>query len=262
METHQQRESSRMRSRAIQPKKTNYTSLLFILSVTLCLLFASPLLKAPYFSKGFGLLPLVRADDMGPPIPYAPIDENKVRSPRIARSRFYLGGSISLYCYPSGGGFWYASDVSSVELDFLGIDRFKPQDRAFNQSEEDAFCERFQLLGPLYDDDDDKFELYRYYPPPEAENKRPRIRHIFCWPKTGGAWVKKLTYIKEGGWYDSGPMTVTTEGEKSLVGAIWNAHSMEERCQAFERAEGKFCAKLEDCEETKPFIGKKIWLDN
>ncbi|KAK6544304.1 hypothetical protein TWF694_001004 [Orbilia ellipsospora] len=260
MGTHHQRELLGIWSRVIQQKKTNYTSLLFILSVTLSIYFASPPLKAPDFSKGFGLLPLVRADDRDLSTPYARIDKNQLtQSPRIARSRFHLGGSASLYCYPSVGGHWYATDVSSVELDFLGIDRFKPQDRSFNQTEEDAFCERFQLLEPFYDDEKFAWHIQNL---PKAESKRPSIRHIFCWPRTGGAWVKKLMYTREGGWYSFGPVKVDSEGEENLVGAIWNAHSMEERCQAFERAEGKFCAKLEDCEETKPYMGIKIWLDD
>ncbi|KAK6336952.1 hypothetical protein TWF718_009740 [Orbilia javanica] len=248
-----------MLSRVTEPKKANYTSLLFIFSVTLSLHFASFFPEPPYLSKGFGLLPSVRADDGNSPIPYVRIDNQLTRSPRIARSRFHLGGGISVYCYPSIGGHWYATGVSSVELDFLGIDRFKPQDRSFNQTEEDAFCEKFQLLEPFYDDD--KFDWYSQ-PHPEGESKRPSIRHIFCWPKTGGAWVKKLAYTKEGGWYEFGTMEDIGEGGEGLVGAIWNAHSMEERCQAFERAGGKFCAKLEDCEETKPYIGMKIWLDD
>ncbi|KAF3206888.1 hypothetical protein TWF192_001311 [Orbilia oligospora] len=247
-----------MRSQAIQPKKTRYTLLLFILSTALSLHF----LKVPYFSKGFSFLPPVRADDGDLPIPYARRDENQfTHSPPMARSRFDLGGRISLYCYPSDGGYWYATHVSSVELDFLGIDRFKPQDRALNQTEEDAFCKRLQLLEPLYDDGNDDWV---YKPPLQADNKHPRIRHIFCWTKTGGAWVKKLTYMREGGWYGPGRLKVTIEGDSSLVGAIWNAYSMEERCQAFERAGGKFCAKPEDCEETKPYIGKKNlarWLE-
>ncbi|KAK6511345.1 hypothetical protein TWF481_000265 [Arthrobotrys musiformis] len=258
METqvHQQLESSRMRSRFVQPKKTNYTSLLFILSVSLSF----------YFSKEFGLLPLVRAEDAGIPIDTSYdgtdwVGPDRILSPPVWRSQFHLGGGIWLACYPSNVDGWlYVPDVSTVELDFLGIDRFKPQNRSFNQTEEDAFCERIQLLDPLHDRDNPE---RAYLPPPDdPENKLPRVRNIFCWPKTGGAWVKKLSYMAEWGWWDGGEIKVTTEGEPSLVGAIWNAHSMEERCQAFERAEGKFCAKLEYCEETKRFIGKKIWLDD
>ncbi|KAK6519754.1 hypothetical protein TWF506_000053 [Arthrobotrys conoides] len=259
-----------MRPRVEQSKRTNYTSLLFILSATLSLYFASPLLKASFFSKGFGLLPTVRADDAdadpGPRIDIPNWYRNQnpsTHSQLTARSVFRLGGRIDLYCYPSTGGYLWATHVSTVELDLLGLDRFKEQDRSFNETEEDAFCERFQLLDPLHDDLDD-LEKYNYIPPPEGDNrKRPRFRHIFCWPKTGGAWVKRLTYTKELGWYTpGGDMKVSTEGDSSLTGAIWNARTMEERCQAFERAGGKFCAKLEDCEETKRYVGKKIWLDD
>lgn len=189
--------------------------------------------------------------------------------------------SNSVRCYLRDGDGWYAQAVSfqkkrsfkyphrgfhkakrfyfcliqvtPVELDFLGLDRFVPQNRSSDQTEEDAFCERLKTIGAVYRDgtkDKWKFVYQGPDPPPTSANR-------YCWPRAGGAWVMKLwvdDYDIDYKYFYNNNYTLM-----NLVGAIGNAFTMEERCIAMERAGAKFCARLDDCAETKQFAGKQIW---
>ncbi|KAK6359387.1 hypothetical protein TWF696_000547 [Orbilia brochopaga] len=162
-------------------------------------------------------------------------------------------GSGSVACYPRIRGTYFVNDVTLVELDFLGLDRFKTQYKSPDEDEEEAFCERLHLLGSTYLPDNykawDEYLKQRLYGAWTADR--------FCWPSSGGVWVKKfwLSYNETGAYEFYGG-----ESGVRLAAAIRNADTMDERCRAFERAGAKFCARVEDCEETKRFIGKKIDL--
>ncbi|KAJ6260235.1 hypothetical protein Dda_4459 [Drechslerella dactyloides] len=143
---------------------------------------------------------------------------------KFPRTSFFLG-SPAVLCYPRGGGTWLATDVTPVELEFLGLDRLKPQNRSPDQDEEDKFCERLQLLDPDY--------LFDY----------------------SIDWTEYARQITDG-------VVAGYKFDDSYDMGIKNAYTMEERCQAFERAGAKFCAKFEDCKETKRFIGEQIWLED
>ncbi|KAF3910590.1 hypothetical protein ABW21_db0203208 [Orbilia brochopaga] len=157
-------------------------------------------------------------------------------------------------CYPGTSGTWFVTDVTPVEFDFLGLDyNDLPQNKSSDQFTEDKFCDRLQLLEPMYVPDN--YKAWDHF----MQEKLPTnwIGNKFCWPRSGGAWVKKfwLSFPDKAGAYEF------YGGERGIgaVAAIKNAATMEERCLAFEKAGAKFCAKLEDCEETEQFIGQNIW---
>lgn len=143
--------------------------------------------------------------------------------------------------------------MTPVEFVFLGLNRFKPANRSDDQVEEDRFCEKLQLIGPIFQIDDDYPPAYLRDPQPPP----PLFSDKFCWPRSGGAWVRKLWTSQQVEGYDD--FYGNNDTLLTYIGSIKNAYTMEERCQAFEKAGAKFCARLEDCEETKRFSGKEIW---
>jgi hypothetical protein len=122
--------------------------------------------------------------------------------------------------WPEKGGY-YTHLCSVAELDFLGLDRFKPTNRSEDIQEEEAHCARMRQLGA-------RWCLNPYKEPNGAE--RPQL--YVGWPADGGVWAIQAT---EG------------ESARKGLGRINNAFTMEERWQTIKELGGTFYPQPKDC---------------
>ncbi|RDL37643.1 uncharacterized protein BP5553_05076 [Venustampulla echinocandica] len=139
-------------------------------------------------------------------------------------------------------GVWI-QDLAPVELSSIGVDRFQDTERSLNQTEEDEFCTRLRMCGASF------WSL----PPrwPEHINWCESIDHCVepdinvnlttAFPKSGGVCVLDNTQ----GWEKFSPRGL----------GLYNALTMEERCNVIKRLGGKFCESMQACPETAALLG-------
>ncbi|KUJ18825.1 uncharacterized protein LY89DRAFT_551198, partial [Mollisia scopiformis] len=135
-------------------------------------------------------------------------------------------------CYPSVGGIIMTKHAHSVELDYIGVDHFYTTYRSYNTTEEDEFCMKLRKIGGKWwhsiQDRDDAIDsgLRPVYP--------DEIEVLFLgWPADGGVWILRLESWYQVNW---------------VLGPIFNALNMEERCKAIELCGGTFVQDPEDNE--------------
>jgi CheY-like chemotaxis protein len=120
-----------------------------------------------------------------------------------------------------------------MELDFLGLDRFKTAPRSLDPAEEDSFCARIRLLGARWWPSLDAYRNTEYAYP-STESPTERMSYIGVGPQ-GGVWA--LENFEADVW----------EQEPRGLGRINNARNMEEKCREIERFGGTFYADPADC---------------
>jgi hypothetical protein len=164
--------------------------------------------------------------------------EDYPRPPVWPTTRTEFGSrGTSVRGWPSSGGIYIAADVYGVELDFLGLDRFKPSPRSENPAEEDAFCQRLRKVGAKwFKSEEDYFEWSEAGIPRDPEED---TELLLGWPEPGGVWVLKVNQ---------------SDAARKGVGRIKNAFTMEERCSAIEQLGGRFYSDPKDCPDTKDMI--------
>ncbi|KAI1115449.1 hypothetical protein F5Y14DRAFT_410608 [Nemania sp. NC0429] len=147
--------------------------------------------------------------------------------------RYSLGyGGVACW---QDDGVWIAH-LTSVELSFLGIDRFKDTDRALDQADEDAFCARLRMHGASF------WELPPQWPYPtvwceDIECVKPAKEKSFKvgFPSSGGVWTLNTT----GGWDGLYPRSL----------GLGNSLTMDERCEVLRDLGAHFCEDIQDCPE-------------
>lgn len=169
-----------------------------------------------------------------PPIPDYP-DLDKPITERI--EFLNMGHSNMVMCWPSVGGIIIAETVQSVELDFIGVDRFTPVERSYNTTEEDAFCRKLRLVGGKW------WDSYSNYIELDMKIRNPTIGETevlyLGWPARVGVWVIRMPSRNQF-WYG--------------FDRHRNAHTMEERCKALEMAGATFFENPRDCEHVEPLL--------
>jgi hypothetical protein len=135
-------------------------------------------------------------------------------------------------CWPSTGGVYVLEGVSSVELDFLGLDRFTAADRSYDHNQEDRFCKHLRMIGADWYED---YQAWVEVWVGGRETEQHRVRWALGWPADGGVWYLRLTY----------PDFITRKD----LGRLRNAWTMEERCRAIEMSGGKLCEDISECNE-------------
>ncbi|GCB28263.1 hypothetical protein AAWM_11148 [Aspergillus awamori] len=142
------------------------------------------------------------------------------------------GPGVTVYGFPSKGGLYVLHNCLGVELDFLGLDRFRTTERPSKsdpnwQAKEEAHCDRMRRLGARWVETNyDLFELMVS----EREDTDPYI--CVGWPAEGGVWVLNTTYGRA---IDLG------------TAIIYNANNMEERCEMIKILGGIFYQDPKDC---------------
>ncbi|ROW14347.1 hypothetical protein VPNG_04014 [Cytospora leucostoma] len=146
------------------------------------------------------------------------------------RSHYNLGPGVGIQGLPACGGEYLLSGATGVELDFLGLDRFRDTERppgaVAGSPDEEAHCDRMRQLGALWFPDTHTFVEWAVGDTGDS----PYIK--VGWPAGGGVWVLSSTEDEAG---------------EMGVGIIHNAYNMEERCKALELLGAVFYEEPRDC---------------
>jgi hypothetical protein len=98
------------------------------------------------------------------------------------RRVFLSLGSTTVYGYPSAGGFFVLFYCNGVDLDVLGLSRFKTAERSEDLEAEDRHCARMRKLGAWKFTSCHEYEYMNVFQPEKLE------RQIFVfagWPENG-----------------------------------------------------------------------------
>ncbi|KAI3581820.1 hypothetical protein IWW34DRAFT_729591 [Fusarium oxysporum f. sp. albedinis] len=137
-----------------------------------------------------------------------------------------VGGVV--HGWPAKGGF-YAHLCSVAELEFLGLDRFKPSNKSDDPEKEEAHCSKMRQLGAKWFRNPD----HQLRAGEKLRNGEPDAPLLFVgWPAGGGVWVIHTTL---------------SQSARKGLGRIGNAFTMEERCKMVEQLGGRFYADPKDC---------------
>lgn len=164
---------------------------------------------------------------------FIPGDEEKWRV------RFYSHGA-AVRGWPAKGGFYALNGVHAVEMDFLGLDRFKEADRPKNfnttagAEAEETHCRRMRQLGARWWRSGHAESTWWFKNPKESWDPLTKPVTYFGWPADGqgGVWALNTTL------YGASEMG---------AGRIHIAITMEERCKIMEELGAVYYANPEDC---------------
>lgn len=162
------------------------------------------------------------------------------------RVQFTLQGAIARG-WPSTGGM-LLKPVDAVELDHLGLSRFKNSPRSSDPAEEDRFCQRLLRLGGAWWASESHYKNMPNVIGNESDEE-PQLE--MGWPVLGGVWVLKI---------------VIERNRPSDFGKVHMAFNMEERCRVLEELGATFYADPEQCEDLNRLIEEseamgKIWRE-
>ncbi|KAF5651740.1 hypothetical protein F25303_3944 [Fusarium sp. NRRL 25303] len=148
----------------------------------------------------------------------------KLPDVHIRNSDFLLCLSPSWLARKGG---YYSHLCSAAELEFLGIDRFKPANKSDEPEKEEAHCAKMRQLGAKW-----------YHDPfhqlsDQDKNDDPDTPRLFVgWPADGGVWAIHTTLF---------------DSEKRGLGRIGNAFTMSERCEVIKQLGGSFYSDPKEC---------------
>ncbi|KAH6692691.1 hypothetical protein F5X68DRAFT_201410 [Plectosphaerella plurivora] len=157
---------------------------------------------------------------------YDPYDPEKEYGPSHPYKRYNLKyGKVACW---KDGGVWIKK-LTPVEMAFLGVDRFHDTERAHEQADEDAFCERLKMQGASF------WKL----PPQYLENV------LWCWAidsngctRQGRVVNAEVGFPTDGGvWF----LNTTKGWDWSKKHAVRNALTMDERSEVLKSQDGQFC---------------------
>lgn len=161
----------------------------------------------------------------GPICPYDDTDNNHFRA-----VQFLLGPGADIQGLPARGGLFMLIEATGVELDFLGLDRFRDTPRpagvGAGSSDEEAHCDRMRQLGASWWPGSLEYVKWRI----GDNGGSPYVK--VGWPPGGGVWVLSTTY---------------DEASEKGAAIIHNAYSMDERCKALEQLGAVFYEDPRDC---------------
>lgn len=151
------------------------------------------------------------------------------------RVSFGSGPGASVRGWPSKGGLYTLYPCFTVELDFLGLDRFERADRPQNSSsaeaDEEEHCKRMRQLGAKWWPSPDAKAMW-HFKNPQAFDDPDRPMTYFGWPAKGGVWV----------------LSTTAAGASQMgAGRIHIAVTMEERCKIMESLGAVYYGNPGDC---------------
>ncbi|KAK3293091.1 uncharacterized protein B0H64DRAFT_403460 [Chaetomium fimeti] len=172
--------------------------------------------------------PEIMVETMDPPIltPYF--------DPPLERVSYGTWPGALVLGWPAKGGLYVLNAVSAVELEFLGYDRFKPVLRPDpadpdTAADEEAHCNKMRYLGADWWESEHAWSEYKRELPP---GRLGEIIFATGWPAEGGVWI--LIDDEE-------------IGGKKHAGMLFNAYTMEERCNIIKQLGGTFYANPKDC---------------
>ncbi|KAI2621000.1 hypothetical protein GGS26DRAFT_301472 [Hypomontagnella submonticulosa] len=138
--------------------------------------------------------------------------------------------STSVYGYPSSGGILVLPFCNGVDLEFLRLPRFNTAERSEDPAVEDQHCARMRMLGAWWFISMDEYITIQYCSPEKLDQK---MLVVVAWPESGtGVWVVTMN---------------RREAPEKGLACIWNAFSMDERCEIVEKLGGTFYRDPAEC---------------
>lgn len=137
--------------------------------------------------------------------------------------------------WPAKGGFYELYPCLTVELDFLGLDRFQEVERPVStgdsKEDEEAHCRRMRQLGAVWWQSEEDQALWDLEHQNAHSKTTDRTIH-FGWPAKGGVWVLNI------------PSNKASELGTARINIAVN---MEERCKVLETLGAVYYENPEDC---------------
>ncbi|KAM5434815.1 hypothetical protein McanMca71_002398 [Microsporum canis] len=139
--------------------------------------------------------------------------------------------------------------LTPVEMSHLGVDRFRDSERSLDQVEEDAFCARLRLYGASF------WSLPPQWPEgilwassiDGVVEPTTKVNLTVGFPESGGVWFVDTS----DGWEGLHPQRM----------GLYNAITMEERCNVLKDLGGKFCQDIQTCPEMAPLLAPpEAWI--
>ncbi|KAI0478215.1 hypothetical protein F4859DRAFT_521071 [Xylaria cf. heliscus] len=150
-------------------------------------------------------------------------DGNQDVSIPSTRRVVFSAHSTCVSGYPSSGGVLVLPFCNGVDLAFLGLSRFDLAEREEDPAKEDLHCARMRKLGAWPFASVFEYETSEYFDPGVLDRK---MLVVPAWPQSGlGVWVVTMNRF---------------EAAQTGLGRVWNASSMDERCDVVEKLGGKF----------------------
>ncbi|KAF3059604.1 hypothetical protein GL218_05122 [Daldinia childiae] len=155
--------------------------------------------------------------------------------PEPETRRVVFGGhSTEVYGYPSSGGFLVLPHCNGVDLLFLQLSRFDPAERSEDPAAEDEHCARMRMLGAWWFMSADEYMTTQMLSP---ENLWRKTTVVAAWPESGvGVWVV---------------VARKSDVPYTYLAPVWNAFSMEERCDVVKKLGGRFYHDPMECPDLK-----------
>ncbi|KAK3305283.1 uncharacterized protein B0T15DRAFT_398433 [Chaetomium strumarium] len=163
---------------------------------------------------------------------YAP-EEGGYFDPPLQRVSYGTKPGARVFGWPTKGGV-YTMRAATVDLEFLGYGRFEPVLRPDPKdpntaADEEAHCNKMRQLGARW------WESEHAWARSFREVHAVPLEEKFIatgWPAGGGVWVL------------SGDVEAASEKN---AGMLFNAYTMEERCNVIEKLGATFYANPKDC---------------
>ncbi|KAF2967713.1 hypothetical protein GQX73_g5855 [Xylaria multiplex] len=172
----------------------------------------------------FSFWPFSRHDP--PPADYDPSHEDctDCNVPAPYTHRVVFGAhSTCVYGYPSSGGVLVLPHCNGVDLLFLDLSCFEPSERGEDSAAEDLHCARMQKLGASWFASAYEYHTMEFFKP---GTRARETLIVAAWPQNGpGVWVLSMRVV---------------DAAQQGLERVWNASSMDERCEVVKMLGGRF----------------------
>jgi hypothetical protein len=98
--------------------------------------------------------------------------------PDLPRLAFGSGPGARVVAYPSKGGMDVLDALNGLDLDFLGLDRFKTVQRSQDPAEEDALCVKMRRLGAVWWKINHYYSKYRLSMHLSRQDHRKKLAYV------------------------------------------------------------------------------------
>ncbi|CZR66054.1 uncharacterized protein PAC_15955 [Phialocephala subalpina] len=149
--------------------------------------------------------------------------EKKYPEPRVSTTS---NGMFMVRGYPSTGKVMQKL-VDGVEMEYLGLNRFRIADRSHIKDEEDEFCRKLLRLGANIWQNEAHYQSWAQDPERDGI-----MQHEIGYPSSGGMWLLKRKDLGE---------------QDERLAMLRVCFTMDERCWVLKRLGAKFYRSIEEC---------------
>lgn len=159
--------------------------------------------------------------------------ENSGKKDIGRRVSFTANGLFMIRGYPSTGGI-IQKLVDGVEMEHLGLSRFRVVDRSYIKEEENEFCRKLLHLGANIWQNEEHYQSWAQDPERDGI-----MQHEIGYPSSGGVWLLKRKDLGE---------------QEERLAMLRVCFTMDERCWVLKGLGAKFYRGIEECREIQTRI--------